>query len=289
MSATPDADSILTARARGRWLKIRLPRVEAGVAMLLCALILVALTLGLLSGVDPMDGDLAIRFRPIGSPDHWLGTDQLGRDLLARALVGLGWSLGCAIVATTISGLVGTILGLIAAESEGWIRSLVLQSVNMILAFPTLILAICVVAVAGQGFWPLVLTLGLIGWPLFARITYAEARSLLARDYVRAARLMGGRSAPILLGHIVPALGPVLAVVTAFHLADVLIAESALSFLGIGAPLGQPTWGTMLAESRQYLFRAPQMLAVPALSIILVVVTANLAGDTIARRLESAR
>jgi ABC-type dipeptide/oligopeptide/nickel transport system permease subunit len=280
----------MIAAAEGRFRLTALPiSVEAWGAAALSLVILGALAVGQLSQGDPSNGYLAERFLALGTSGHLLGTDQLGRDLLARALAGLGWSLGCAVAATAISGIIGTALGLIAAQFEGWPRSIVLQAVNMILAFPMLILAISVIAIAGQGFWPLVLTLGLIGWPLFTRITYAETRSLLARDYVRAARLMGARRAAILIGHVLPAIGPVLSVVIAFHIADVLIAESALSFLGIGAPLGQPTWGTMLAESRQYLFRAPQMLMVPAAAIVLVAVTANLAGDAIARALESGR
>ena len=231
---------------------------------------------------DPMAGDLLNRFAPVASEQHPLGTDNLGRDLWSRALAGLAWSMSAAVTATLIAFLIGTSLGLMAAEKEGRLRTIIKQTVDTVLAFPGLVAAICVVAVVGQGFWPLVLTLGLLSWPVFTRVVYAETLSLMERDYVLAARMLGVSSIGILIGHIIPGLRATLMVMLAFHFADMLIAESALSFLGIGAPLGEPTWGNMLAESRQYLFKAPWMLFVPAGAIVIAVVTANLVGDGIA-------
>ncbi len=246
------------------------------------SLLLLTVFSGLVQSHDPMYGDLMVRFASPGTPGHWLGTDNLGRDMWSRVVAGLAWSLSCALVATLIAAVIGTALGLLAAENHGRLRGAIRQAVDLVLAFPGLVAAICVIAVVGQGFWPLVLTLGLLTWPVFARVVYAEALSLLERDYVLAARLVGVSRTRILLGHVLPGLRATLLVMLAFHFADMLIAESALSFLGIGAPLGDPTWGNMLAESRQFLFRAPWMLFVPAGAIILAVVTANLLGDGIA-------
>ncbi len=246
------------------------------------SLLLLTVFSGLVQSHDPMYGDLMVRFASPGTPGHWLGTDNLGRDMWSRVVAGLAWSLSCALVATLIAAVIGTVLGLLAAENHGRLRGAIRQAVDLVLAFPGLVAAICVIAVVGQGFWPLVLTLGLLTWPVFARVVYAEALSLLERDYVLAARLVGVSRTRILLGHVLPGLRATLLVMLAFHFADMLIAESALSFLGIGAPLGDPTWGNMLAESRQFLFRAPWMLFVPAGAIILAVVTANLLGDGIA-------
>jgi peptide/nickel transport system permease protein len=148
--------------------------------------------------------------------------------------------------------------------------------------------AICIIAVFGQGFQQLVLTLGFLSWPVFARVVYAEALSLLEREYVLSAQLIGVNRLIILYRHVLPGLRATLMVMLAFHFADMLIAESALSFLGIGAPLGEPTWGNMLAASRDKLFQAPWMMLVPASAIVLAVVTANLVGDgiaTVSRRL----
>ncbi len=246
------------------------------------SLLLLTVFSGLVQSHDPMYGDLMVRFASPGTPGHWVGTDNLGRDMWSRVVAGLAWSLSCALVATLIAAVIGTVLGLLAAENHGRLRGAIRQAVDLVLAFPGLVAAICVIAVVGQGFWPLVLTLGLLTWPVFARVVYAEALSLLERDYVLAARLVGVSRTRILLGHVLPGLRATLLVMLAFHFADMLIAESALSFLGIGAPLGDPTWGNMLAESRQFLFRAPWMLFVPAGAIILAVVTANLLGDGIA-------
>jgi peptide/nickel transport system permease protein len=235
-----------------------------------------------LSDHDPMGTDLLNRYQPPGTPGHWLGTDQLGRDLWARALAGLEWSMTTAIMATAISLVIGTLLGLLAAQREGLIRTLVRQSIDTILSFPGLIVAICVVALWGQGYWPIVLTLGLLSWPVFARVCFAEALSLLEREYVQSAALAGMSRFQILIQHVLPGLRPVLMVMLAFHFASMLISESALSFLGLGAPLGEPTWGNMLAASRAELFEAPWMMLVPAAGIVIAVVTANLIGDGIA-------
>ena len=232
---------------------------------------------------DPMQGDLLSRFGAPGIADHVFGTDNLGRDLLSRVVAGLEWSMSAALLATLTAAFIGTLMGLWAAESHGWARRIILGTIDLVLAFPGLVVAIVVIAVVGQGFWPLVLTLGLLSWPVFARVVYAESLGLLSRSYVLAARLAGASSGRILLGHIVPALRGTLAVMLAFHFADMLIAESALSFLGLAAPLGEPTWGNMLAESRPHLFRAPWMLFVPAGAIVAAVVAANLLGDGLAK------
>ncbi len=253
---------------------------------ILCALTLLILIAAhdQLQTSDPMQGNLMERFAPPGTGEHWLGTDNLGRDLWSRVLEGLPWSMAAAITATLIAATIGTVLGLVAAQSEGLVRTIVRQAVDTVLSFPGLVIAIVVIAVVGQGFVPLVLTLGVLSWPVFTRVVYAEALSLMKRDYVTAAQLIGvGRSA-ILFKHILPGVRPVLLVMIAFHFADMLIAESALSFLGVGAPLGVPTWGNMLAESRQFMFQAPWMLFVPAAAIVLCVVTANLVGDGLAAK-----
>ena len=231
---------------------------------------------------DPYVGNLLVRFSEIGAGGHLLGTDNLGRDVWSRLLEGIRWSISAAAIATLIAFVIGTIVGLAAAQFSGWTRTVLNQLVDMALAFPSLIIAIIIVAVVGRGFWPLTITLGLVSWPVFARVVFAESLSLLERDYVVAARAFGARHTAILLGHILPGLRPTLSVVLAFHFADMLVAESALSFLGLGAPLGVPTWGNLLQESRDYLMVAPWLLAVPSAGIIYAVVTVNFIGDGLA-------
>lgn len=253
-------------------------------ALAVLAVLLVA-TLGPWLAGDPAATELERRLAPPFGPEHWLGTDALGRDLWARIVTGLEWSLAVAGASTAIAAAIGTVLALLAAERPGWVRGLVLQTVAAFLSFPGLVVAIAVIATVGHGFWPLVLTLGGLSWPVFARVIYAEASSLMQRDYVLAARLAGSSRARVLAGHVLPGVAPTLLVMLAFHLADMLVAESALSFLGLGAPLGAPSLGNMLAESRQYLYVAPWLMFVPAVAIVLVVVSANLLGDGLTARL----
>lgn len=231
---------------------------------------------------DPYVGDLLDRFTPLGEGGHLLGTDNLGRDLWSRLLEGVRWSIAAAGIATLIAFVTGTAVGLAAAQSTGRLRTLLNQIVDMALAFPNLVIAIVVVAAVGRGFWPLTVTLGLVSWPVFARVVYAESLSLLQRDYVLAARSFGARTPAVLIGHVLPGLRPTLTVVMAFHFADMLVAESALSFLGLGAPLGVPTWGNLLQQSRDYLFVAPWLMVVPCAGIVYAVTTVNLIGDGLA-------
>ena len=254
------------------------PQLALGVAALLGWVLLLALS-GLLQTHDPQLGDLTERFSPAGTAGHLLGTDNLGRDLWSRVLSGLPWSVGVATVSCVLALLVGGTLGLCAAQYQGYPRTIINQLVDATLSFPGLVAAIIIVAVAGRGFWPLSITLGLLSWPVFARVVYAESLRLLAQDYVTAARVMAVSTPRILLGHLLPGLRPVLAVVLTFHFADMLVAESALSFLGLGAPLGVPTWGALLQESRDFLIVAPWLMVVPAAAIALLVVSIHLLGD----------
>ena len=231
---------------------------------------------------DPMAGDLTARFVRVGQKGFLLGSDHLGRDLWSRMLQGLQWSMSCALTANTINLIIGATLGLIAAERPGWPRTIARQFTDTLQSFPFLVVAIVVVVIVGHGFWPLVLTLGLLAWPIYQRVVFAEASSIYQRDYVKAARIAGVSRIAIMFGHVLPGVRASLMVIFAFHFAGLLIAESALSFLGIGAPLGVPTWGNILAESRQYMLRAPWMLLVPGCAIIIAVVTMNLVGDGIA-------
>jgi peptide/nickel transport system permease protein len=256
----------------------RIPELAIGGSVFV-VLLLLAVFGDLVQTHDPVKSDLTRRFLGIGEGGHWLGTDHMGRDVWSRVVAGLQWSMACAFAANIINLLIGTALGLAAAEREGTLRNFARQVTDALQAFPSFIAAIVVVVLVGQGFVPLVLTLGLLSWPIFMRVTHAEASSLYTRDYVKAANIAGVGRVRIMLGHIVPGLRASLVSVFALHFAALLIAESALSFLGIGAPLGVPTWGNMLAESRQYVLIEPRLLLVPASAIILTVIAANLFGD----------
>lgn len=251
------------------------------------ALIVLAAVALIAPPTDATRGSLLLRFRPPGTPGLLFGSDQLGRSLGSRALAGLPWSIGIASVATAISLLVGTTLGVLGAFYGGRIRAVVGLAVDTVIAFPALVLAVTVIAVIGRGFWPIAITLGLATWPISARVSQAAALGILARDYVTAAKLLGVGPIAILLTHVLPALMPVIMVMAAFLFADMLILESALSFLGLGPPLSSPSWGNMLADSRQTLTHAPWMMLVPGACIALAVVGLNLLGDGLATRTQA--
>ena len=254
-------------------------------AALLASIAVLALFGPALATHDPGFIALDARFLPPLSPDHWLGTDQLGRDVLARLLHGLRWSFATALCATFLAFLIGTVLGLVAARSRSFVGTAIRQVTAFAQSFPVFVLAVSLVAVVGNGFTAVVLILGLVTWPVFCRVVHAEAASLFAREYVLAAEMLQMSPVRLYSRHILPGLASSLSVLVAFHFADMLIAESALSFLGIGAPLGSATWGSMLQESRAYVLNAPWLLLAPAAAVVLLVITANLLGDGLRRRL----
>lgn len=258
--------------------------LATGIA-LLSAVVASALLGPALAGHDPGFIDLERRFLPPLTPGHLLGTDQLGRDVLARLLHGLRWSFATALCATLLAFAIGTVLGLLAARSRTLLSAAIRQITAFAQAFPVFVLAVSLVAVVGSGFTAVVLVLGLVTWPVFCRVVQAEAASLFAREYVLAAEMLQMSALRLYLRHVLPGLISSLSVLVAFHFADMLIAESALSFLGIGAPLGSATWGSMLQESRAYLLSSPWLLLTPAAAVVTLVITANLLGDGLRRHL----
>lgn len=262
-------------RRRNRTGHARSLYIGGSIALVLVAIALLSLVaqLGHPNGTDLIDR--------LHRPDagHLAGTDELGRDVLARLVRGVRWSLGIGTIATAIAVTIGTAIGTLGAWRPGIVRSVMVRATDIGISFPFLVIAVVIVAVVGHGFWPLALTLGVVAWPTMARVVYAQARGLCEREYVLAARLAGVRGLRSLMTHVVPPLLPHLQVMAAFTFADLLVAESGLSFLGLGAPLGDATWGNMLSESRSYLIQAPWMMLGPAVAIVITVLAANLIGD----------
>lgn len=247
-------------------------------------LALVAVTAPFLGLKDPRSTDLTARLLPPGSAEHLLGTDQLGRDILARTVAGAQWSLGIGITAMTIGLILGIAIGVGAAWSRPWLSAVLARVIDVGMSFPYLVIAITIIAVLGRSFWALAFTLGLVCWPPVARVLFAETLGLREREYVVAARLIGLKPAAVIATHVLPALRPTILVMAAFIFAEMMISESGMSFLGLGAPLGDPTWGNALSESRAYLAVAPWMMFVPATTIVLAVVSANFIGDGLTAR-----
>jgi peptide/nickel transport system permease protein len=232
-----------------------------------------------IAGFEPGKQDLRARLTSPLTDGHLLGTDKLGRDVFARTAAGFRWSIPVGLLATAISAVIGTTVGLVAGWNEGWLRATLSRFMEIAISFPYLVLAVAVIGVVGRGFLALSLTLGLVAWVSFARVVFAETRKIKGREYVVAARLMGMSSLRIIATYVLRGLRPTLVVMSAFIFADLLVAEAGLSFLGFGAPLGEPSWGNMLADSRLNLFDAPWMMYGPAAAVVITVLTANLIGD----------
>lgn len=256
-------------------------------ASILGFLFIVALFQPFFYRIDPAYSDLALRLQGPSFSGAWFGTDALGQDVYSRVIAGFRWSLGIGTIGTLIGGFIGVSLGVSAAWNRGRLRTFLSRVIDIGISFPYLIIAVTIVTVVGRGFWPLALTLGLVSWPTIARVVYAETLTLREREYVTAARLFGIGSVRSIFTHILPALRPTIQVVAAFTFAELLIAESGLSFLGLGAPLGTPTWGNMLNDSRTYMETAPWMMLGPVTAIIVTIFAANLLGEGLNAREQS--
>lgn len=291
--ALPPADpapvaprGLLSRRLRPYSPRVASARLITGVVL---AVLLVGGTLGAMSigHITPVQTDISARLLGMGQKGHLLGTDDLGRDLLKWTIAGFAWSASVSALGACMVAVIGILLGVAAGASSGALRATCSRIIDICLSLPYLVIAVAIMAAVGRGFWPLSITLGVVSWPIFARVIYAETRGLMQREYVRAGRLLGSSALRIIATHVVPGIRNTILVMWAFVFADLLVAESGLSFLGIGAPLGSPSLGNMLADGRQYLVQAPRMVVVPAVVIVLAVTAANLIGDGYAARTRS--
>ena len=218
--------------------------------------------------------------RPTGCSDaNVLGTDALGRDILSRLFYGARISLVIAVMVVIISGVVGIALGAISGYFAGTTDFLIQKLVEVVWAFPPLLLAIAIMAFLGQGLENLILALVSQRWIAYCRVSRGQALSLRTREFVDAARSLGARHTRIIVRHIMPNLLPSALVIGTFSMASAIISEAALSFLGLGVPPEIPTWGTMLADGRTYISTSWWLALFPGLCIFFTVLGINLLGD----------
>jgi peptide/nickel transport system permease protein len=277
-----DDPSVGTVRVRTPLRMFGIPflrrRYFLGVSLL--TLIVVACLVGpLVLGVDPNAQDISQRLQPPAPGAHLFGTDSLGRDVLARLLVGGRISLLIGISAAALAAVVGTLLGLVAGFRERRAGAVIMGFVDAQLAFPFILLAIVFVATLGSSVVVVIAVLALSSWVAFARPLHALTLSLKERDFILAARTLGARDRMILRRHLLPHVLPTAVVIATIQVAHVVLFESALSFLGMGVPPGVPTWGSMLSESRSYLQTAPWLSVLPGLALVLTVFSLSLLGD----------
>ena len=232
----------------------------------------------LLTSIDPFQTSfIAIRKAP--SALHWLGTDEIGRDLLSRMLFGARASLMAGLVSVLIALIVGVPLGLISGDCGGWVDSLISRATEAALAIPFLILAIALAAFLGPNLVNAMIAIGISAAPRFIRMTRGQVLSVKSDDYVQSAKALGASNTRIILTHILPNIMPPLIVQATITIATAIIAEASLSFLGLGLQPPNPSWGSMLNTAKNFMTQAPWMSIFPGSAIFLVVLGFNLLGD----------
>jgi peptide/nickel transport system permease protein len=254
----------------------------AALGVLLLAVFLVcAVFAPWLAPQDPAQLDLGGRLLPPGH-GHWLGTDALGRDILSRTLYGARISLVVAISVVSLSLAIGLVAGLAAGFYGGWTDTVLnVYVTNAFLALPGILLAIAFVAFLGPGIFNLILALSISGWVGYARLVRAQVMAVKEREFVEAARALGASDLRILCRHILPNIVQPLIVQAAIGMAGAVLAEATLSFLGLGVPPPAASWGSMLNDGRSHLFDSPHLVIVPALAVMLAVLSFNFIGDAL--------
>jgi peptide/nickel transport system permease protein len=258
---------------------LRQPLLAIGFALVALQLALAAFA-PLLAMYGPLDQDILARYQP-PSLDHLLGTDKFGRDLFARILYGYRASLlvsGCAVA---IALAVGGSLGVIAAYYRGWTERILMRCMDILFAFPIILLAIGVIAVLGPQTWTTAVAIGVVYTPIFARLLRGPALVIAESEYVLGARAVGAGDARIILRHILPNLSSVILVQASLSLSTAILVEASLSFLGIGTQPPTPSLGLMLADGREYVFLSPWTSIFAGFAILLMSFGFNLLGDAL--------
>jgi len=263
----------------GRW--------EFGLAALLLVPVgVMGLFATTLAPYDPNWLDTAARLTPptmslSGLGRHALGTDQLGRDVLSRMMYGTQISLTVGAFSVLVAGILGLVLGLIAGYRGGWVDALIMRVVDVVLSFPYILLAISIVAVLGASLRNIIIVFALSSWVVYARIVRGAVLALRNREYVLAARTVGCSPARIVFRHVLPNIVSPLTVIASFELARIIVAEATLGFLGLGVPPPAASWGSMLADGRNYIQMAWWIGTLPGLALTMTVLGINVFGDAL--------
>jgi peptide/nickel transport system permease protein len=252
--------------------------------VILAVLVLTAIGAPYLAPHSPTEGDIIKKSIPPvwmeqGDPEHWLGTDRFGRDVLSRIIWGSRISLVVSLVAIGVAGTLGTLLGLVSGYRGGVTDALLMRLTDIGLSLPTILIAVVMVAVSEPSFRNVILVVALLLWPRFARQIRGETLAVKEQDFVALAVVAGRSSAWIISRHIFPNVVPTLLVISTLQVGYVILLEGTLSFLGVGVPPPNPAWGLMIAEGRGFLATAWWMSLFPGLAMLLTVLAVNLLGD----------
>jgi peptide/nickel transport system permease protein len=264
-------------------MKLRLNMLVGGT--IVAAIGLAAAVGSLWTPFNPLGVNLRQKLRP-PSEVYWLGTDEFGRDVLSRLLAGAATSILVAVVTVAVAVTLGALIGLVAGYSRGWVDRVLMAINDALLAFPGILLALGIMVVVGANKWGIVLALGLAYAPSVVRVVRGAVLSVREREFVEASRMIGNAEIVSMLRHVLPNCIAPIAVLATSMFGWVLLAESALSFLGLGVPPPAPTWGNMLASSRPYMESAVWLGIAPGLCIALTLLGINLLGDALRDHLD---
>ena len=240
---------------------------------------------------SPTEGELRMRTKPAawvegGSRTHLLGTDDQGRDILSRIIYGTRISMAVSLTAVLLAGTIGTAIGLVAGYKGGLVDALLMRVADIGLSMPLILIAVVVAAVTGPSFRNVIMVIGFLLWPRFARQVRGETLSIKENDYIALARVAGKSGSYIMWRHIFPNLVPTLLVISTLQMAYVILLEGSLSFLGVGVPPPNPAWGLMIAEGRHLVWTAPWVAAFPGIVMAVTLLAMNMFGDWLRDKLD---
>lgn len=257
--------------------------VKIGLAVVLIW-ILTAIFAPMLTDYDPTKADIKNSFLPPafcegGVMEHPLGTDEVGRDIYARLVYGSRISLIVALLAGMVSMIIGTVAGMAAGYFGGAVDNLLMRLVDVMNAFPFMFMALCFMVALGSGLGNIVLVLGITGWVPYARTVRAEVLSIRKRDFILAAEIAGCSSSRVIFTHVLPNIIDSAIVITTMQMANTILSEASLTFLGMGLPANIPSWGQMISSGRSYIYTDFWLTLIPGLAIFLVSLSINFVGD----------
>ena len=262
-----------------------LPQISIGLPIIILVLWCLFAIFGSWLPLQPNEIELTKILVTPGS-GTMLGYDDLGRPIFDRLVLGAGTSFIVSVWVVAISLIVGVFLGLVSGYYGGWIDHIIVQVIDIFLAFPGILLAIALAGIMGPGIENVVIALSVVGWVGFARLTRAQVLSIKEREHIQAAKALGSQSTVIFMRHIVPLIMAPIIVVASFGVASIVIAEAGLSFLGLGIQPPDASWGSMIRDGARYLLVAPHMVLIPGLALMLVVLSVNLMGDRLRDQLD---
>ncbi|HMR32030.1 MAG TPA: ABC transporter permease [Geminicoccaceae bacterium] len=260
------------------WLTFRRNPLAMIGLLIVLGLLLVALVAPLLATHSPIAQNLSLRLQP-PSAEHWLGTDEFGRDIYSRIIHGTRLTLAVVVLVAILVGPVGLLVGTVAGYMGGWVDTLLMRVTDVFLAFPRLILALAFVAALGPGIENAVIAIAFTLWPPYARLARAETLTIRNSDFIAAARMQGASTTRIILGHVAPLCMSSLIVRLTLDMAGIILTAAGLGFLGLGAQPPAPEWGAMIASGRAYLLDQWWVATMPGIAIFIVSLGFNLLGD----------